>query len=281
MVALPRLLQTPSPNVSSRGGARVRLVVLHDTEGSYAGAISWFSQCRSRVSAHLVMREDGAEATQMAPLGEKAWHACKLNPVSIGVEGAGIEAEGFSNGWWLGMAAIAAWLLHRYGLPCRWAEGGEGEGFCSHHDLAAAGGGHDDPTAVGSTRWTRFIALVEAAYRDFGGAPLPDWALHGLPAPSSVSLPAPALPDANSHGGRAGADPDEPALPVTGAPHPVGSVADIQQRLNQTGVRPPLEVDGFAGPRTRQAIRAFQSARGIAANGELGPIIWAALERAS
>jgi N-acetyl-anhydromuramyl-L-alanine amidase AmpD len=210
--ALPRLLQTPSPNVSSRSAARIRLIVVHDTEGTYAGAIAWFGQARSRVSAHLVMREDGAEVTQMVPLSEKAWHACNFNSVSVGIEGAGSEAQGFSESWWSGMAAIVAWLLHRYGLPCRWAEGGAGEGFCAHHDLGPAGGGHVDPCAIGSADWTRFICRVEAAYHEFGAGTLPDWALHGLPAPLAVVAPPIAPAGATSHGGRAGVEPEEDPL---------------------------------------------------------------------
>lgn len=217
---LPRLLQTPSPNISSRGAARIRLVVVHDTEGSYAGAIAWFAQARSRVSAHLVMREDGTEATQMVPLSEKAWHACNFNSVSIGIEGAGVELHGFSENWWNGMAAIVAWLLNCYGLPCRWASGGAGEGFCSHHDLGPAGGGHNDPCAVGSADWARFVARVEAAYREFATSPLPEWALHGLPAPLSVTRAPIAPPGATSHGGRPGVEPAEDPLRATAAAVP-------------------------------------------------------------
>ena len=45
--------------VSGRGGATVRLFVVHDCEGSYAGSIGWFAQVRSQVSAHIVLRKDG------------------------------------------------------------------------------------------------------------------------------------------------------------------------------------------------------------------------------
>jgi hypothetical protein len=278
---LPVLKQVPSPNVSSRGDARVRLVVVHDTEGSYAGAVSWFAQIRSQVSAHLVMREDGGEVTQMVPLNEKAWHVCNLNPVAIGIEGAGVAAHGFADAWWGGMATIVAWLLHRYGLTCRWASGGAGEGFCSHHDLGAPGGGHNDPCAVGSADWTRFIGLVEAAYAAFGEGPLPDWALHGLPAPSAVRLPPPTTPDESSHNGAPGAAPIDLIERVAAPNTPVGSACDVQRRLNQAGASPVLAADGFAGSATRAAIAAFQSAHGLAADGAVGPLTWAALERAA
>ena len=278
---LPVLKQVPSPNYSSRGDARVRRIVVHDTEGSYAGAVAWFTQSRSQVSAHLVMREDGAEVTQMVPLSAKAWHACNANPDSIGIEGSGIEASGFSAEWWAGMATIVAWLLRRYGLPCRWAAEGQSEGFCSHHDLGAPGGGHNDPCAVGSTDWTRFIGLVEAAYAAFGDDPLPDWALHGLPTPAAISLPAAAPIDATSHHGAPGNAPGEASNHGTPSGWPVGSVGDVQWRLNETRMFKQLAVDGRAGPETRAAIEMFQNVHNLTVDGVLGPLTWAALEKAT
>jgi hypothetical protein len=274
-IALPTLRQIPSPNYSSRGGARIRLVVVHDTEGSYAGAVSWFTQTRSQVSAHLVMREDGGEVTQMVPLSEKGWHVCNANPYSIGIEGAGVEAQGFSDAWWRGMATIVAWLLHRYGLPCRWAQGGAGDGFCSHHDLGPAGGGHDDPVAVGAPQWMTFIGLVGDAYAAFAAGPLPDWALHGLPAPSSLSPPPAAPADATSHGGAFGVEPGEAAS----APM-VGSTLWVQRKLVALGINSMLACDGLNGPQTIASIARFQGAHGLFVDGIAGPATIAALEAA-
>ena len=67
---LPALLWKPSPNFSNRRGTRVDLIVLHDCEGGYEGSIEWFAMSRSNVSAHLVVREDGNEATQMVDLAD-------------------------------------------------------------------------------------------------------------------------------------------------------------------------------------------------------------------
>ena len=39
---LPALFWRPSPNFSTRGGARVDLIVLHDCEGGYEGSVRWF-----------------------------------------------------------------------------------------------------------------------------------------------------------------------------------------------------------------------------------------------
>ena len=43
----------------------VSAVVIHYTEGSYAGCISWFKNCESSVSAHYVIRSADGQITQM------------------------------------------------------------------------------------------------------------------------------------------------------------------------------------------------------------------------
>ena len=52
---LPSLKWVPSPNFSNRS-ARVDLLVLHDTEGTYQSAINWFKNPASQVSAHFVIK---------------------------------------------------------------------------------------------------------------------------------------------------------------------------------------------------------------------------------
>ena len=58
-VNLPPLIFKTSPNKSSRHGTAVHLVVVHDTEGGYQGAISWLCNPKAQASAHVVLREDG------------------------------------------------------------------------------------------------------------------------------------------------------------------------------------------------------------------------------
>lgn len=52
---------------------------------------------------------------------------------------------------------------------------------------------------------------------------------------------------------------------------PVGSVAWIQERLNELGAIPALVVDGDSGPATRAATKAFQAAHGLTVDGWYGP----------
>src|ERR1700756_4645783 len=107
---LPPLVWRPSANFSSRHGTRVDLIVLHDCEGGYEGSIRWFEMTKSNVSAHYVVREDGAEATQMVELADNAWHACAFNRRSVGVEMGGFASRGFGTSLLTTAARMFAYL---------------------------------------------------------------------------------------------------------------------------------------------------------------------------
>lgn len=155
---LPPLKYKASPNKSNRHGSPVSLIVLHDTEGGYDGAVSWFANSHSQVSAHVVVKEDGSEATQMVPYSEKAWHAADFNGRSIGIELAGYFNH--ESDEQLRVAArIVAFFLHKYKLPCR---ASTATGYARHKDLGAAGGGHHDP--FDDRVWKKFQRYVRAEY---------------------------------------------------------------------------------------------------------------------
>lgn len=161
-VVLPELVWRETPNRSSRNGRRIKLLVWHETAGAYAGSVSWLCNPRAQASAHLVVREDGGEATQLVPLAEKAWHASDFNPQSIGVEHANVTAKGYATEEQLRVSArIFGWLCLEYGIPPRWSRDGLSPGVCRHLDLGAAGGGH---TQCGPSLayWHRFLVMLHA-----------------------------------------------------------------------------------------------------------------------
>ena len=268
MIQMPPLKFVRSPNFSQRLGNSIRLIVVHDCQGGYAGSVSWFAQPQSQVSSHFVMREDGGEVTQCVPLTMKAWHAVAANSYSIGIEGAGYAQKGFSDAWWQTMANMVAWLCHRYQIYPRWAQGGVGAGFCSHHDLGAAGGGHTDVGPCGSPEWMRFVELVNGAYAAMESGPLPAWAPIGDLPPYKLSAP-PSVPPEPSHGGAIRND------------LAVGSTEWVQMALNALHVAYiPLAVDGQIGTLTREAVARFQGQHGLYVDGEIGPQTIAALQKA-
>jgi N-acetyl-anhydromuramyl-L-alanine amidase AmpD len=142
---LPKLLWKQSPNYN------------------HGRAITTFMNKHAEVSAHIVLREDGAEATQMVGFRDKAWHCKIFNSTAIGIEMAGFIAKGMSAAEWQEAAEITAYLCHRFSVPIMWSKDGKKPGVCRHADLGKAGGGHTDPTQDLSV-WRSFLNKVEVAY---------------------------------------------------------------------------------------------------------------------
>lgn len=275
----PILKQVTSPNYSPTPISH-DLVIVHLMEGGYAGSIAWLCQHAAAASAHLCMNEDGSEFTQLVPLGMKAWAQCAFNGKGVSIEAPGFTAKGVAEPTLRGLAWATSWLLHAYGIPRQHAAAGQGRGYCCHHDLGSAGGGHVDICGVGDATWQKFEGFVKEAYDALALAPLPSWALHGLPAPHAVDLP-PDVPPEPSHGGAPRSEPTDAVAHPTASSYPHGSVSDLQDRLNRAGASPPLYVDGCAGQITRDALAAFQGKHGLFIDGAIGPKTWAVLVVAS
>lgn len=274
---LPPVKQIPSPNYRSTP-IRHDLVILHMCEGSYAGSILWLCNPSVKASAHLVMKADGSEVTQLVPLSMKAWAEVQFNGSGVSIEIEGFTAKGLSDVTLNAAAVIAAWLCVAYDIPPTWAKGGQGRGVCCHNDLGAAGGGHVDICGVGDATWQRMMTAIGHAYDYLKSLPtLPPFALHGLPGPQNV-VRFPDTTPTPSHNGAVRSEPDDAHAHATASAYPAHSVAALQSDLNALGAK--LQVDGWFGAQTREALRAFQITHGLVGDGVVGPASWRALDAA-
>ena len=82
-----------SPNFNLRASGEtgtVHVVIIHSCEGSYAGCWSWLATQSSNVSAHYVVREDGAEITQLVRESLRAWHIGAIYDSTLNANHGGI-----------------------------------------------------------------------------------------------------------------------------------------------------------------------------------------------
>jgi len=140
---LAPLVQRRSPNQSSRNGAAITHLVWHATAGHYVPSIAWLCNPAADASAHLVMREDGGEVTQLVRLAEKAWHCVAWNSFTVGVEHASMGAGFASTAQLHESARVFGWLCWHLGIPPVFGLH-KPKGIVRHRDLGAAGGGHSD-----------------------------------------------------------------------------------------------------------------------------------------
>jgi hypothetical protein len=144
----------PSQFYSSRGGASVRLIVVHTAEGATTieSLGSWFqnpsAQCSSHAGADDKVNTIGEYVDQ-----DKAWTQADYNPVAVSIELCGFAAWTASD--WAAhpnmLDNCAKWIAEEakaLGIPITKLSAseaqGSGRGVCQHADLGAGGGGHWD-----------------------------------------------------------------------------------------------------------------------------------------
>ncbi|MFE7463803.1 N-acetylmuramoyl-L-alanine amidase [Streptomyces sp. NPDC057499] len=156
-----RWVPASSDNYDSGRSEAIRAIVIHVTEGSYAGTISWFQNPASQVSAHYVIRSSDGEVTQMVRESNTAWHARSGNPYSVGIEHEGyINKPGwFTDTMYRSSAALTKDLADRYGIPKDRAH------ILGHVEVP--GNDHTDPGP--NWDWDYYMKLVGGS----GGNPQP------------------------------------------------------------------------------------------------------------
>ncbi len=149
--------------VSSRETSyNIDRIVIHVTQGSYAGTISWFQNPSAAVSAHYVIKSSNGAVTQMVRDKDVAWHAgnSSYNNRSIGIEHEGFvnDASWFTEAMYRSSAALARYMCDKYGIPKTRT------GIIGHNQVPGAT--HTDPGS--HWNWTTYMNYVTG---DDGGTP--------------------------------------------------------------------------------------------------------------
>ncbi|RLP91441.1 N-acetylmuramoyl-L-alanine amidase [Micromonospora sp. BL4] len=141
-------------NYQAGRSSRITTVVVHVTQGSYAGTVSWFQNPSAGVSAHYVVKSSNGEVTQMVREGDTAYHARSANPYSVGIEHEGFvdNPAWFTDAMYRSSAALTRYLCDRYGLPKNRTA------IKGHHEMP--GNDHTDPGP--NWNWNYYISLVNA-----------------------------------------------------------------------------------------------------------------------
>jgi hypothetical protein len=145
----------PSPNYSSRGGASVRLVVLHTAEGARTiESLGGFFQGNVGASSHAGADDKVNTIGEYVSRGNKSWTQADYNPQCVSIELCGFAS--WSTSEWRDnhpnmLENTAKWIAEEcahFGIPLTKLSAsqaqGSARGVCQHNDLGAGGGGHWD-----------------------------------------------------------------------------------------------------------------------------------------
>jgi N-acetylmuramoyl-L-alanine amidase len=137
---------------ADRGAGDITAVVIHTTQGSYAGTISWFQNPDSNVSAHYVIRSSDGEITQMVDDSDIGWHARDGNSYSIGIEHEGFvdDPSWYTDAMYNASAQVTAYACSTYGFTC------DRSHVVGHSEVP--GNDHTDPGPYWD--WDYYMSLV-------------------------------------------------------------------------------------------------------------------------
>ena len=120
----PHVQWIPSPNHSSRLGAHIHYVIIHDMEGYQHTAIQIFRNAANQVSAHYLLRASDGHIVKMVRETQDAWHCGHgwFNRHSIGIEHEGFAFRKRGGGLYTdtqyaSSARLVCAIAHRYGIP--------------------------------------------------------------------------------------------------------------------------------------------------------------------
>ena len=115
----PPAVWDPSPNYTENRLYTTRIVI-HVTQGSFAGSVSWLKNPASNASAHYVIRSSDGYIVQLVREKDKAWHARCWNNFTLGIEHEGYIED--PNRWftpvmYLESAKLVRNMVNRWTIP--------------------------------------------------------------------------------------------------------------------------------------------------------------------
>lgn len=200
-----------STNYTASRSAAVSAVTVHTTQGSYAGAISWFQNSSANVSAHYVIRSSDGQVTQMVRNAHTAWHVGNQNSYTLGIEHEGWvnNSSWYTDAMYSASAALVRNFCSKYSaISC--ASAYKGAASSGINVLATsvkikghqhyAGQTHTDPGI--NWNWSKYYNLINPGGGGGGttrpAAAPPTWtALKPAWAASTPARPTPVQPPAS------------------------------------------------------------------------------------
>ncbi len=150
---------------ADRNPTSIRWIVIHATEGSFAGSVAWLRNPASHASANFVIARDGGIAELVAKR-DIAWHAGNwaVNVRSVGIEHVGVtdDPRGYTTPEYRASAHLAAYIARTSLMPI------DREHIIGHSQVPdpsdpLLGGGIDNHTDPGRYwNWRRYLRLVRS-----------------------------------------------------------------------------------------------------------------------
>ncbi len=142
---------------------QIRLIVIHVTDGSFLGTLSWLRNPLAHASTNFVVSRTGRIA-ELVPKRDIAWHAGNwaVNRESVGIEHEGMtdSSSGFTSAEYRASARLVAYLVRTSFIPIDRAH------IIGHYQVpdpndSLLGGGIDNHTDPGPFwNWPRYLKLV-------------------------------------------------------------------------------------------------------------------------
>lgn len=303
----PAALWVPASTANYAQGrsAAIDKVVVHVTQGSYAGTLSWFQNSAAQVSAHYVVRSSDGQIAQTVRDSDTAWHARSANSSSLGIEHEGWvdNPSWFTDTMYRSSAALTRHLCDRYGIPKDRAH------VIGHSE--APGNDHTDPGV--HWNWDYYMQLVGGGAGGGTGSDGLSFSSYTTQQSGSTGPQVTAIQrlltsqgyEPGAADGRFGAATKSAAQAfqqargltadgvvgrrtwtalLSAGTTPAlsqGSSGETVKRLQRSltaALGSTVAIDGSFGPSTDTAVRGYQSSRGLTVDGEVGPATWAALQ---